>query len=461
MSKLSLNVKLQFQAVYNYILDLGINENQPLLEQQRIRIINSVLFVTFLLEVILVIQAYLFGEVIGGSLGLLMTLASITPLYLNYKGYTQQGIWLFCLYCPLSLVMLFLLYGSGITTPYSFVIFTIHLIIFLTTFWERFIFSTYMIGLVAFANYFLTHYTSPLARNFNWAERNVIFVVIVIFLIVVLKKYIDLVEKNMKNIADLLGQQTKANQQLIENQATIENQNTKLILANEELEKFAFIASHDLKSPLRNITSFLSLIKRKISLGKTDNLIDDIDYASRASKQMYHLIEDILRFSRMKKQEMSFKDVNLNDILVEVILILDQNLKEKNVEININALPNIEANPSQMILLFQNLIENGVKYNNSTPPILEISSELTDKEIILAIKDNGIGIPMDYRNKVFEMFARLHNQETYEGTGLGLAICRRIVLAHRGQIDFTSSENGTTFFVRLPLKQVRTVTEIS
>ena len=276
---------------------------------------------------------------------------------------------------------------------------------------------------------------------------------------VILKNYTDLVDKNLKNIEDLLSQQTKANQQLIEHQATIENQNSKLVLANEELEKFAFIASHDLKSPLRNITSFLSLIKRKISLGKTDNLIDDINYASRASKQMYHLIEDILRFSRMKKQEMSFKKLNLNDILIEVILVLEQNLKEKNVEVNINALPTIEANPSQMILLFQNLIENGIKYNISTPPIIEISSELVNDEVILAIKDNGIGIPMDYREKVFEMFARLHNQEKYEGTGLGLAICRRIVLAHRGQIDFESTEKGTTFFVRLPVQQVRSVIE--
>ena len=129
MSKSLLNVKLQFQALYNYALSLGINKEQPLLEQQRIRIINSVLFVSFSLEILLVIQAFLFGEIIGASIGILMTLVSISPLYLNYKGYTQQGIWFFCLYCPLSLVILILLYGVGITTPYSFVIFTIFLVI--------------------------------------------------------------------------------------------------------------------------------------------------------------------------------------------------------------------------------------------------------------------------------------------------------------------------------------------
>ena len=171
MSKSLLNVKLQFQAFYHYVLNLGINDKQQLLEQQRIRIINSVLFVTFLLEIILVLQAYFFGEIVGASFGLLMTLVSTSPLYLNYKGYTQQGIWLFCLYCPLSLVILFLLYGRGITTPYSFVIFTIHLIIFLTTFWERLIFSAYMVGLLAFANYFLANYTSPLARDFKLGRK--------------------------------------------------------------------------------------------------------------------------------------------------------------------------------------------------------------------------------------------------------------------------------------------------
>ena len=257
----------------------------------------------------------------------------------------------------------------------------------------------------------------------------------------------------MNKVSTLLEEQKGVNKELQEKKTTIERQNNELLFANEELEKFAYIASHDLKSPLRNVNSFLTLIERKIKQGRTD-IQEDIQYATRASKQMYHLIEDILRFSRMKQQEMAFQKVATHNLVMQVVMNLEDVIKEKSGEVEVELLPEIECNQSQISLLFQNLIENAIKYNDNPKPTIEISSQEIGKQVLISVRDNGIGIPMDYQDKVFEMFARLHNQQIYEGTGLGLAICKRIVLAHQGDIWFKSDgENGTTFYIQLPISQ--------
>lgn len=442
-------------AYYQQIINIGVGEYHSILEVQRIQLINLIISMALVSEVLLMSQAFIFGEFLALGIGALLVLISVLPLYFNYNGKINAAIWTFVVYSPISLVILIVLYGKEITTPYSFIIFTIHLIIFLSKFWHRVAYTILVLGLSYFAFYYVNHFESPLAREFNIVEKNCVFVSVVIFLILVLKNYSDLVQKTLKEVADLLNQQKISNQKMVYKKGIIEQQNKQLQLANEELEKFAYIASHDLKSPLRNVSSFLSLIERKIKKGRTDTILEDIQYASRASQQMYRLIEDILRFSRMKQQEMSFHPLDLNDVLMEVVMSLNTVLKDNNAEISNTVLPTIEANESQIMLLLQNLIENGIKYNESTPKEISIYSQEIDGNIIISIRDNGIGIPMHYQEKVFEMFARLHNQQQYEGTGLGLAICKRIVNAHHGNIWFESDYKGTVFHVELPIKQMK------
>ena len=211
---------------------------------------------------------------------------------------------------------------------------------------------------------------------------------------------------------------------------------------------------------MRNVSSFISLIERKLKRGNTENLLDDLGFAKRAAQQMYSLIEDILQYSRMREQELSFTSVSLTEIVTNVSYHLKSTFEDKNVELLCDPLPTIEGNHPQLVLLFQNLIENGIKYNISEQPTIKIKSRTEEDKVTVSIKDNGIGIAPDYKEKVFEMFARLHNQQEYEGTGLGLAICKRIVNAHDGDIWMESeAEQGTTFFVKLPLQQVKKITE--
>jgi len=442
-------------AYYKQIINIGIDSHHSIVEIQRIQLINLIVSMALISEIFLMIQAFIFGEFLAIGIGSLLILISLLPLYFNYKRKVNAAIWTFVIYSPISLAILIMLFGGEITTPYSFIIFAIHLIIFLSALHHRILYSVLVLGLAFASYYYVQNFESPLAREFNIIEKNSVFASVVIFLILVLKNYSDLVDKTLKDVALLLQHQTSANEELKIQQHTIEKQNSQLQLANEELEKFAYIASHDLKSPLRNVSSFLSLIERKIKKGHTDTILEDIQYASRASQQMYRLIEDILRFSRMKQQEMSFQPLDLNDIIIEVIISLNSVLKEEHAEIFKSVLPNIEANDSQLMLLFQNLIENGIKYNDSETKEIFIDSEIKGDNVVISFRDNGIGIPMHYQEKVFEMFARLHNQQQYEGTGLGLAICKRIVNAHHGNIWFESNYKGTIFYVELPLNQTK------
>lgn len=447
------NIKEQFRLLVEKGVNLGINETTPLLEEQRVKLINSIMAVSLLMQLLLVFQSLLFQEWDSLLVGVVLFVVNISPLYFNFIGRTKTATWIFCLYAPLIFTIIIVLFGKEIANEYSFLIFTIHIIIFFRKPWDRIIYFIYLVIVIGLSYYYSANYESPFAREFNFFEKNAIFIFVVVFIFLILKIYTDLVDETLSKVNVVLDEQKEVNEELHKNKTTIERQNKELQLANEELEKFAYIASHDLKSPLRNVNSFLTLIERKIKQGRTD-IHEDIQYATRASKQMYHLIEDILRFSRMKKQEMSFKKVAVNEIVMEVVLNLEETIKAKSGEVTLELLPEIDCNASQMTLLFQNLIENALKYNDSPKPIIEISSQEIGEQVLISVRDNGIGIPMDYQEKVFEMFARLHNQQVYEGTGLGLAICKRIVSAHNGDIWFKSDgESETTFYIQLPIHQ--------
>mgnify|MGYP000002879519 CR=1 FL=1 len=447
------NIKEQFRLLVKKGVNLGINETTPLLEEQRVKLINSIMAVSLMMQLLLVFQSLLFQEWDSLLVGIVLFVVNISPLYFNSIGRTKTATWIFCLYAPLIFASIIVLFGKELANEYSFLIFTIHIIIFFRKPWDRIIYFIYLVIVIGLSYYYSANFESPFAREFNFFEKNAIFIFVVVFIFLILKIYTDLVDETLTKVNVVLDEQKEVNEELNKNKTTIERQNKELQLANEELEKFAYIASHDLKSPLRNVNSFLTLIERKIKQGRTD-IHEDIQYATRASKQMYHLIEDILRFSRMKKQEMSFKKIVINDIIMEVVLNLEETIKTKSGEVILELLPEIDCNISQMTLLFQNLIENALKYNDSPEPIIEISSQTIGEQVLISVRDNGIGIPMDYQDKVFEMFARLHNQQIYEGTGLGLAICRRIVSAHKGDIWFKSDgENGTTFYIQLPIHQ--------
>lgn len=231
----------------------------------------------------------------------------------------------------------------------------------------------------------------------------------------------------------------------------LEVSNEHLKKSNEELERFAYIASHDLKEPLRNIAGFIKLLERRIGNQLDHKSREYISFVAANAKQMHSLIEDVLEFSKVKNRKMVLEPVDMNRVIEQIKHAVSATLQEKNAIIYCKKLPVVVGHYTQLFLLCKNLIENGIKYNQSAIPQVWISCELNAKDHIIKIRDNGIGIDQEFHHKIFEMFGRLHDREKYQGSGMGLAICKKILQRLGGDIWIESHPGqGSCFFFSLP-----------
>ncbi|WP_234733735.1 sensor histidine kinase [Tellurirhabdus bombi] len=239
-----------------------------------------------------------------------------------------------------------------------------------------------------------------------------------------------------------------------------------LEMSNEELERFAFVASHDMQEPLRKIQSFGFLIRDKYepALGEDGGIF--LGKILQSAERMSKMIKDLLNFSRISNKQEPFQPVDLNDVFGGILS--DQELKIKTIgaDMVIGRMPVVDAVSNQMTHLFTNLISNALKFSKSDEkPVVSIQAEAVSGEVYedlipektyyrILIKDNGIGFDEKYLDHIFKIFQRLHGKSTYEGTGIGLAICKRIVSYHKGLITAHSQPgSGATFIVVLPEHQ--------
>jgi len=252
-------------------------------------------------------------------------------------------------------------------------------------------------------------------------------------------------------------------QKLIE-QALIDNKALKAIQdelnekinqlhnSNEQLERFAYVTSHDLQEPLRKISFYSDFILQKHGLDLPSGANAMFQNLINATIRVKQLIQDILVYSTEHNDP--FTQVNLNDIAIDVLEDLKISIEEKSADIVIANLPTIEGNPRQMKQLFENLIANSLKFSKEgVTPKIHVSCKINDDAVILYFTDHGIGFENKYINKLFNVFQRLHSNEAYKGTGIGLAICKKIVDQHKGSITATGNiGEGATFQITLPLK---------
>lgn len=224
----------------------------------------------------------------------------------------------------------------------------------------------------------------------------------------------------------------------------------ELAKSNAELERFAYVASHDLQEPLRMVASYVQLLAQRYR-GRLDSDADEfIGYAVEGANRMKTMIADLLKYSRAGQGD-AFETIDSGSALDHALANLQFAIEESGASITRGELPIVRGIEPQVAELFQNLIGNALKFRGAEPPRIHISAARAGDGWEFSVADNGIGIAPEYKEKVFEIFRRLHGREKYPGTGIGLTVCRKIVAHHGGQISVQSEEGkGATFRFTLP-----------
>lgn len=241
------------------------------------------------------------------------------------------------------------------------------------------------------------------------------------------------------------NKQLEAKNALVSRQAKeLKKHLRNLEMSYQELEQFSYIASHDLKSPLRNIASYAQLLSRRYR-GKLDKQADEfIDFIVKGAKHMDEIIRDLLEYSRAAREN-DFVSTDLNNTLELVKFNLQQEIAENKARIEVQQLPKIRVNKSAISQLFQNLLGNAIKFRSDKQPVITISCELKNKQWLFKVTDNGVGMDESFQQKAFLPFQRINNLDR-PGTGMGLAICKKVVKMHKGDIWYESKRGqGTTF----------------
>ncbi len=234
----------------------------------------------------------------------------------------------------------------------------------------------------------------------------------------------------------------------------LEQKKDELARSNSELEQFAYVAAHDLRSPLLVVEGYVRLLQRRFNETINDDATQLISHVTDGVCQMRKLIDDLLIYARMGTKETVATLINFNEVIAKAISNLQVDIDQYKAVVSYDQMPTLGANGTQIVELFQNLIGNGMKFTKEAQPRVHISAKEGEGEWVFSVSDNGIGISFDDKDRIFKMFQRLHNKGEFPGTGIGLSICKRIVERHRGHI-WVESElgKGSTFHFTLPKGQ--------
>jgi len=230
----------------------------------------------------------------------------------------------------------------------------------------------------------------------------------------------------------------------------------RLTRLNAELRHFTHAVAHDLKEPLRTIQAFSQFLADDLGDRVDEDAAQYLSGIGRCTGHLMLLVDDLLRLSELENVPMRLGQTPLDEVFAQVRSLLHSAVEARGGTLRVaRSMPVLEADAGRLVMLFQNLVANGLKFNDASTPTVEVTATLMDSDIVeIAVRDNGIGIPEEHQMSIFNIFHRLHRRSEYPGTGAGLAIVRKIVEAHRGAVHVESTEGaGATFRVRLPLRQ--------
>ncbi len=356
----------------------------------------------------------------------------------NTKGNYRLSIMIIFISIDLLLMYTSIITGNKFLIALSYIINMLIVFFFFDELSYRFLFACFQIVLFSIVVYLILdvriYSPEPKATTIN----TIIVYTLCYFLIFILAKL-----SGDMNVRSHFQKKKLLN--------SLQEKNKEIEDAYKGMEEFAYAISHDFKAPLRNMNGFAGLLSRDLAKGKTQNLEDYAKFIQDNSNKLSRMIDDVLSYSRLGSEQYGEKSV------VDINKLLEyQSLQLKNMHPNavfeLEDIPPIQGNKSKLTMLFQNLMENGLKYNDKEQPLIRIESRSNGVNRYISIQDNGIGIDKEHEESIFQLFRRLHTDEEYEGTGIGLANCKKIVEDHlEGNIILESEKGaGSTFIISIP-----------
>ncbi|MEM6343592.1 MAG: ATP-binding protein [Bacteroidota bacterium] len=431
---------LTLRAFWDWVSGIGLDKDLPEAERPKVRLLNQILAGTFPIHILITIQDFIQRDGPGVLITLIPFAITLITFFLQSRGWYILARVFIILFMTMAMLGLSFLYGRELGAEFTFLTMSLGVIVLFEhqNGWQIAMFVLLFLA-YELLQWSYSFHEPFLIEQLNASTNHLVFTAALLGCILIGRIFLE--------------SRRKIERQKIAALRDLKQKNKELKQANSDLERFAFVASHDLKTPLRNINNFLGLIERRLPHPVPKELQEYLQIASNNARHMYYLIEDILQYSRLDKEPEVFV-TDLNMIVRRAKMQLFDFIEESGAEIVVGELPPILGNEGQLELLFQNLIENGIKYNEAEVPRVEITAELSGNRNIIRIVDNGIGIKDVYQSKIFDMFYRLHTQDRYEGTGIGLAICKKIAEKNRGNIRLESQfGSGSAFVLDFPLAE--------
>jgi signal transduction histidine kinase len=426
-------------SLWERVSNIGITNDLPQDKIKSIQLLNQLAFPVWVLQTIVCIQNIIRHEYLQFGMGIFIITTTAAILFFNHlKKYFCARI-ILNLFYPIVIFILQMTYGTAFRVQFAYIVIMLTSVIFHREKWVRYVLISWSMLLYFLGEYYTSVYPPLFSLSFTPFDMHIVFICSVLCIYLISEMYVSENEKKEEYLTQTL---TSLNIKVEE-----------LNLANKELERFAYIASHDLKTPIRTIVSYLDLIDKKIKSGDHKDIERYIAFAKSGGIQMNKLVTEILEYSKLNiTEDVETEDVDLNVLVNENMNQLRTIIEDKNAMITTVNLPTIKTNRLLIGLIFQNLIENGLKYNTSAQPKIVIESNVVKEGIELTFSDNGIGIEKDYHESVFQMFTRLHNDHQIAGTGMGLAICKKIIERLHGKITLQSEVGlGTSFVIYFPM----------
>lgn len=417
---------------------LGVSDSLSASERVGVILLNRTAVVGVILELLIYVKQLLVNGVWLNPPTFIMVPITLS-VFLFHKHQLFYPARLFInLVFPFLMAGITMYYGAPLHTEYTFFIFVTTAIVFFRGRWQRVLLVSYNVVLFLVSYFYALANPSPREVDITTTEPVTIFIASVLCISIIIAAYINEIRRKDQQLARVL--------------ADLQGKNEDLLNAYQEIERFAYITSHDLKTPLRNISSFIGLLERKLKAGHYDQVDEYLHFIKEGAQRMHHLIQDSLEYARVERLDNEpHQRIDLRQLVQEISAELSPAYAKK-IELHTNQLPVVTGRRLHLHMLLQNLLENGAKYNDNATIHLSVMCQPSEKGIRLDVEDNGIGIDPAYQEQIFEIFKRLHTEQDYPGTGIGLSICKKIVEKMGGEITLVSKlGEGSTFTLHLPL----------